>query len=417
MISSLVYLCLIPERHWGGATIPTASELRIARFAAEALTAERRIRKEVNIDNERRRYSLLCSRIEAEVLKSDLLEIVNNLDDVPSVLGSGKLPAVQIDRTYLDLLRAIIDEDSPGRLGATFFPPGEVQTHLDVFNEIGAGRRADHTVAFRVRSEFFRLAAQAGGGVIEVQQHFATAQPPDAESSAVISELVEIRRQRARDQSKTATVELSAKDLHEVETLKSEYKQRQVQALSDAVIKAIKNKEPANFSNRANDVIAEVLHRFVYVPPGRPTTPSNLRIVYADGSEAPPLNIRCLPLSHQSAADGAEQSPTIRAVLMSMRHVDLDQNVDVAWFRNREVSKARTLAETDEYCYQTTLGLLEDALRDGPLRLHMYHTGFEPAVIGFYRGIVEALLAGRQVSILPYYYRGKDGFELGNWWR
>ena len=306
MISSLVYLCLIPARHWVITAISPTPELRIAKFAAEALMAERRIRKEVNIDNERRRYSLLCARIEAEVLKSDLLEIVYSLDEVPSVLSSRKLPVVVVDRTYLDILRAVIDEDTPGRLGATFFPPGEVQTHLDVFNEIGAGRGVDHTPAFKIRSELFRWAAGSGCGVIELQHHFAFAQPPDARSSTVVSELAENRRQRAKDQGPTATVDLSAKDLHEVEALKSEYKQRQVQVLSAAVIKAINNKEPANFSNRANDVIAEVLRRFVYVPPGQPTTPIRLRVVYADGSEGHPLRIRCLPLSDQPVAVGAD---------------------------------------------------------------------------------------------------------------
>jgi hypothetical protein len=220
-----------------------------------------------------------------------------------------------------------------------------------------------------------------------------------------------------RDQSPTSAVDLSAEDLHEVDAFKSVYKQRQVKALSASLIKAINNKEPANFSNRSNDIIAEVLHRFVYVLSGQPTSPVSIRVVYADGSEGRPFSIRCLPSNDQPEPAGAEQSPALRAVLMSMRHVDLDRDVDMAWFRNREVSKTRTLAETDEYCYQTTLGLLGGALSKGPLRLHMYHTGFEPAVIGFYRAVVEVLLANQPVSILPYYYRGKEGFELGSWWR
>src|SRR2546423_536928 len=179
MISSLIYFCLIPGRYWDTAAISPASELRIAKFAAEALMAERRIRKGVNIDNERRRYSLLCARIEAEVLKSGLLEMVNGLDEIPAVLDSGKLPALVVDRTYLDILRAVIDEDAPCRLGATFFPPGEAQTHLDVIKEVGVERGVDHTPAFEIRSELFRRAAGEGCGIIELQHHFALTQPPD----------------------------------------------------------------------------------------------------------------------------------------------------------------------------------------------------------------------------------------------
>src|ERR1041385_8102665 len=169
MISSFVNFCLIPECHWDTSAVSPSSEIRIAKLAAEALTVERRIQKEVNLDNERRRYSLLCWRIEDEILKSALLQRVNSIEEIPAVLDSQKLPAIAVDRTYIDILRAVVDQDSPPRLGTTFFPPSEVRTHLDVISEILADRGIDGVAAFKICAELFRWAAAAGCGIVELQ--------------------------------------------------------------------------------------------------------------------------------------------------------------------------------------------------------------------------------------------------------
>lgn len=414
--------------------------MRIARLAAEAMSAERRIRKEINIEAERARYTLLCQRLEAQVLGSCLMKIMpleglhlfrsashatpasptsnSWLAQFSAILSEGKLPTVAIDETYLDFLRLLSDDIHPGRVGASFFPVSEVATHIDVFNRLCQARDLRDVPALHTRMQFFQWALQSYCGVIEIQYQFA---PLNKSGSDTLPYRKRIREQllgtiQARAEAAGGVISLAENELHEIALLESEYKRRQVGNLSLAVLQAINHGGPANFSNRPNDIIAEVLHRIVYVPPLQDIQPTRVRIVYADGSEARPIVFRCLPEPLPARISAAERSSFLRASLMSMRHLDLDQSIDLVWFRNREVSKSRTLAETDEYCYQTTLTLLQTGSRDGPVFLHLYHTGFEPAVLGFYRGIVEALIKGQRVGVLPYYYRDRGQYELGSWW-
>lgn len=414
MIRSCVYLCAVPEPYWDPERAPQLTRIGVARFAADALGVERRIGKEINLENERPRYTLLCQRLEAAVLQSGLFRPIANLEQFSAGLMEGKLPAIPIDHSYLDFLRLVVNGDAPARLGATFFPPAQVLAHVEGFETICAQHGVQDVPALETRTQFFLHAAQARCGVVELQYPFAFLDTPDVDTASQIERIRNLlfEGNGTGDGAPACALALSEEDLHEVEAFESNYKQRQVRKLSHAILQTIKSGYPANFSNRPNDVITEVLHRFIYVPPDQPMTPTEIRIVYADGSEGQPFPIQCLRQGTQ-AKDGVDP---LRAVLMSMRHLDLDRVVDLAWFRNRRVSKTRTQAETDEYCYQTTLDLLDAALKEGPLLLHMYHTGFEPAVIGFYRGVVEVLCSGEMLSVLPYYYRGEKHFELGSWW-
>jgi hypothetical protein len=51
----------------------------------------------------------------------------------------------------------------------------------------------------------------------------------------------------------------------------------------------------------------------------------------------------------------------------------------------------------------------------------MFHTGFEPAIIGFYRGVVQKLLQLRNkisptMRITPLYFRGEGNYQQGENW-
>ena len=412
MIKAQVYVCIIPLEFWEEDSHNQGLNSWLSRLTAEALMAERRISKKVNLDIERRRYSLLCHRLENELLRSDRIEVIEDPTQISAVIDSSKFPAFLLTDGYLELLRGLESDRVPMRLGASFFPPRELKEHLDEFRQLAEHEDYKEIRTLEHRLRLFQHASEKGSGIIEFQDHFAYRTKP--EPLPEIESLVNARKGLDAITKKSSLVIL-ADDLHESDAFKSDYKQRQVKALSAAVIRAVKSGEPANFSNRSNDVITEVLHRFVYVLSPHAPTPFDVRIVYADGSEGRPFPIRCLSSNDPpEKADG--DIPVLRAVLMSMRHVELDRVVDMAWFRNREVSKLRTLAETDEYCYQVTATLLKDALLEGPLRMQLYHTGFEPAVIGFYRALVENLRRNQPVSVEPFYYRGGDGFEVGTLW-
>jgi hypothetical protein len=146
-----------------------------------------------------------------------------------------------------------------------------------------------------------------------------------------------------------------------------------------------------------------------------------MRVVYVDGSEATPFPVFGLMAIHN---DGARPAiAPLRVALMSMRHLELDPEIDFCWFRNRDVSRTRTLAETDRFCFDTTLSQLHDSLALGDLEIHLYHTGFEPAVLGFYRGVVQVLRelriqrSSRRLVVIPFYYRGEANYQAGTIWQ
>ena len=160
-------------------------------------------------------------------------------------------------------------------------------------------------------------------------------------------------------------------------------------------------------SHQPHEVTTEVLAEFVTCAEGE--EPGVIRVVYADGSEARPFPLRCLP----PAKTGSEPEVLLKAALMSMRHLEIDPLVDFAWFRNREVSQTRALADSDAFCFeysQKQFAELRAVYRGKRLTLHLYHTGFEPAALGFYRALTLTLQQERWITVVPHYFRGEEGF-------
>jgi len=85
----------------------------------------------------------------------------------------------------------------------------------------------------------------------------------------------------------------------------------------------------------------------------------------------------------------------------------MDAVVDGAFLRNAEVSRPRPAAVTDDFVYETSRTQLSQ-LTDGGRRrvlLHIYQTGLDTAVMGFYRAVVGHLLVSPySVSVVPMYY-------------
>ena len=126
---------------------------------------------------------------------------------------------------------------------------------------------------------------------------------------------------------------------------------------------------------------------------GTPDTRIDATIAYRDGSAASyPFPLRCLPLADTAPASADIE---LHVALLSIRHTDMDPVVDGAWLRNSEVSRPRPAAQTDDFVYGTSLTQL-DALTDSGHRtalLHLYQTGLDTAIVGFYRAVTVHLLA------------------------
>jgi hypothetical protein len=129
-------------------------------------------------------------------------------------------------------------------------------------------------------------------------------------------------------------------------------------------------------------------------------------VTYRDGSRAShPFPLRCLPLA--GALPSAEPDLTLHLALLSIRHTEMDPVVDGAWLRNAEVSRPRPAALTDDFVYETSRVQL-DHLTDGgrlTVLLHIYQTGLDTAVVGFYRAVVQHLLRHPwSLSVVPMFF-------------
>jgi hypothetical protein len=381
------------------------------------LNCERRIRKEVNIQEEHARYTLICHQLEQEIIRSTRIRWIKEWNDFPGIIQSGYFPATVCYDGYLSVLSRIFDHPITGdRLGASFFPPFQIQDHRSSFQLWAQSQGLSEAPIIRQRLAFFDYAYKYGCGVVELQTSFLYSNFEEAN-------LIEYkgRKEITEETRETITIpEFAISELDRELFGEKGKKQHLLRILISQISEALQNNEPVSFGNQApHDVIAEVLNHYVFVAEDNPLTPTKLRIAYSDGSEATPFPVLCL---HRSIEPNIPQNARpLKVSLMSMRHFELDTEIDFCWFRNREVSKTRTLAETDEFCYNTTLEQLDESLKQSAVLIHMFHTGFEPAVIGFYRGVVQKLIELRitntnPLKIVPLYFRGGKSYQQGEYW-
>ena len=164
-------------------------------------------------------------------------------------------------------------------------------------------------------------------------------------------------------------------------------------------------------SGITNSVLTETLRREAALQPGKPAI--DLPVRYVDGSTGPLFPLRAMPLIDREP-EGWRQ---LAFTLLSIRHVEMDEIVHGAWFRNARISVRRPQGLTDEVAYQTSRRqlMLLDPRR--PTLIHLYQTGLEPAVMGFYRALLHHLAEyPRSVAVTPHYYRSTGSFSKGTPW-
>jgi hypothetical protein len=167
---------------------------------------------------------------------------------------------------------------------------------------------------------------------------------------------------------------------------------------------------PISPSGIQNSVVTEALREFAGQVPG--SVRVNAPVEYRDGSRsARAFPLRSLPLKDQLPAASLE----LRFALLSIRHTEMDAVVDGAWLRNAEVSRPRPAGQTDDLVYDITRAQLAELCRgQSHVRLYLYQTGLETAVVGFYKAVTDHLLGyPRSVSVQPMYYETPRGPKPG----
>jgi hypothetical protein len=148
----------------------------------------------------------------------------------------------------------------------------------------------------------------------------------------------------------------------------------------------------------SNTILTAGLRRFAGGD-GRSVT--SARVVYRDGSEGPRFTLGAAVLGELVPDDW----PVLRFAMMSMRHNEMDPDVDGAWFRNRLLSRSTTEGQTDQLAYELSVQRLKQLLEEGPIVIDFHQTGLQPAVMGFYRAVTSVLAARpRSVVIRPRFH-------------
>jgi len=386
-----IVMRLVPGKYWDNEDDPATA---IKPFVEDALAIERRLPKEVNLKNEMMRYQLCCVRIQEAVCRLELDTEKESLDPV-----------------YLEWLRAVEAISPDGfalsRLSACFFPPDSLGENINkmeaLLSKVG---EVSSNNDVNKRLDFLRTAFKKKAGVVEAMD-FLDAPESEAAAPEPLPDLYVAGEPNAR---------VSMAD----DVLSNEERKSLIENLKEKMEQALKTGAPVNFSNQPHSVITEALNYFVYKENGW-DVPATLRVIYMDGTEAEPFPVRCLiRQERENLKDGLP----LKAALVSMRHLKMDDVVDFAWFRNRRVSTpAAPFAENVAYCTATTRELLQGLTDGDALILHIYQTGLETAVVGFYRGLVQ-FLCERQangklstIQVVPFYFDGRDnGYKGGTRW-
>ncbi|MEO7651309.1 MAG: hypothetical protein ABIZ80_12660 [Bryobacteraceae bacterium] len=364
----------------------------------------------MNVDAERGRYCMCLEELEGH-LAARLVPVTDFEAEAPD---ADQIAAVSIDGRYFDFLaRYHLEENErkklggdltsepaknnvtlPG-LGTSIFPPDTVEFHIAAVEEMLAQDTdlpEDVRQVVLVRQLLLRQIAARQEGVIEIGELLDNLE----------AHLPPPRHMKAQAAGASATPSGAAPEI----PLKAGKRKIMELRLRQAVEAALPGGK-INMSNQPHEVTTEVLAEFVTCAEGEVS--GVIRVVYADGSEARPFPLRCLPPS--KARD--EPEVLLKAALMSMRHLEIDPLVDFAWFRNREVSQTRALADSDAFCFeysQKQFAELRAVYRGKRVTLHLYHTGFEPAALGFYRALTLTLQQERWITVVPHYFRGEEGF-------
>ena len=435
-------VCAIPAdlwTPWQSTDRPPAEDDLFRQLLSDVQALTRRINNRVNLENERSRYLCCTAQIEAILLRR-ITEATTAaricprycriggeyFDFLAYVLRGGTLAGGTKDGSRPVTAGATVTAGPaafpndtcfqvvPASLGTSIFPPGDLASLFDEVKRY-LDRKRDWPEPIRrvveCRQRFIRRAIGARCGLVEIQQVLDNELP----RTAIAVPLQPIAASATISSSTPAPVPIVK------EPLTASRRMQMVYRLQNDITEALTSGSTVNMSNQPHEVSTEVLSQFV-----RKLSDSDpdclIRIIYADGSEARPFPVRVLPVKSPTG----NSDVTLKVALMSMRHLQLDKLVDFAWYRNVEVSQARALAESDDFCFEYSLQqlrLLASAFKGRHVTISMYHTGFEPASVGFYRALTAALMKSCQygvdwtpatpwIRVLPHYLRPGDRFDV-----
>lgn len=408
-------LFVVPAGYWSTGTPVDPGTLQP--LLQEVVALRRRVSKGANQEAERSRYTNCLADLEA---RPEFRTAVRQPANVANVNRAGlgtQVVGFLLPAEYFDLmaqahlermerqsgLETAESVTAGAELGSSVIPPKELNAHareLDRFANTLANLPALQQLA-KERAEMARSIARAGAGIVEIGEELDNQDvppPPD------------------RPVPKDAPLQIQPE--HNSQQLTAKGRKKMAERFRISIEQSLPIGGKVNLSDQPHEVGTEVLAEFLFA--GGEHTAGHVRVIYADGSEARPFPLCALTkpsVTTTPKIEPVEGVIELKLALMSMRHLELDPFVERAWYRNKEVSVTRPLAESDEFCFQYSmreLAELRDVYNGHQVLIRMFHTGFEPAAVGFYRAVAVELKSRRGwLRVLPHYYRGGSRFETG----
>ena len=148
---------------------------------------------------------------------------------------------------------------------------------------------------------------------------------------------------------------------------------------------------------------APVLRQYAY---NQKYKNQSIPIVFADSSRSTAFPIGILSDGPTVPTGG----PVLKLGLCSYRHPDLDYLVDLYLMRNRDFGGESSMAGDEAKTYRRTVEMLSEPAIEAGCQIHVFHTGLESMVVGFYRGVSSVLLnrkregLSRTLVVTPWLY-------------
>lgn len=144
---------------------------------------------------------------------------------------------------------------------------------------------------------------------------------------------------------------------------------------------------------------------------------ANIHVAYPDGSVGDAIPLLCLEPIEAPAG-----LPSINAALISARHFEMDEIVEVSLMRNSEITEDgdTPIADQERFAFRKAMDFFEDGVKKlGGLEVRLFHTGLEPAVVGTYRAVIEFLRKPGnrgKFAVIPKVLAGKKYKDLRPWY-
>jgi len=390
---------------------------------------ERRIRKNVAADEERTRYTRLCRQIE-DVALGRAVPAARDAE-FRAALVRGDFPSIRIDSGYVDFLARLhaagtsLGVRNEVRLGATVFGPEELGKHVARFRGLISNSEWKHEPSLQHRDWFIaKRLVPNGCGLVEV---------PDVFGISMDDRPVDVRTiwDRVRDWFRVfggaAPLPAALSPVRSnvwMPTVSTDWKQYEGASrgsyihnrLRTQIEQALDGGPPIDLGNQRHALLTEELVRHLHTS-ARP--PASAAMMYESGQPTRPIRLRCV----ERLPDGWAPTRELHVGLVSMRHLEIDQYIDINWYRNADVPSEEGLSGADEACYRVSLAQfanLAHVYKGHRLRLYVYHAGFLPAVVAFYRALVDRLVSREHkrgsLQVIPMLAPRGGNYEKGQPW-